>query len=128
MAFSSCSKYILVQTGPPNWTLYYWSWERAKLMASMKTISHFSPNSIPVNTDIALSPSMGGPISNASNIFAPNTFQITQVSFNPNDNSQVCVIGNDVFKLLKYQEGVLKFLQIPKIDTRVINFSHKENI
>ncbi|KAG8132262.1 hypothetical protein E2320_010133 [Naja naja] len=31
-----------------------------------------------------------------------------QVSFNPQDNTQVCVIGNGIFKLYKYTEGNLK--------------------
>lgn len=31
-----------------------------------------------------------------------------QVSFNPQDNTQVCVIGNGIFKLYKYTEGSLK--------------------
>ncbi|XP_039179192.1 cilia- and flagella-associated protein 57 isoform X3 [Crotalus tigris] len=31
-----------------------------------------------------------------------------QVSFNPQDNTQACVIGNGIFKLYKYTEGTLK--------------------
>uniref|UniRef100_A0A8D0DZ11 Cilia and flagella associated protein 57 n=1 Tax=Salvator merianae TaxID=96440 RepID=A0A8D0DZ11_SALMN len=31
-----------------------------------------------------------------------------QVSFNPQDNTQVCVTGNTIFKLFKYTEGTLK--------------------
>ncbi|XP_007432730.1 cilia- and flagella-associated protein 57, partial [Python bivittatus] len=31
-----------------------------------------------------------------------------QVSFNPQDNTQVCVTGNGIFKLYKYTEGTLK--------------------
>ncbi|XP_060629266.2 cilia- and flagella-associated protein 57 [Anolis sagrei] len=31
-----------------------------------------------------------------------------QVSFNPQDNTQVCVTGNGIFKLFRYTEGTLK--------------------
>ncbi|XP_072505212.1 cilia- and flagella-associated protein 57 isoform X6 [Notamacropus eugenii] len=33
---------------------------------------------------------------------------IYQVSFNPQDNTQICVTGNGVFKLFRYAEGALK--------------------
>ncbi|KAM6217017.1 cilia- and flagella-associated protein 57 [Rhynchocyon petersi] len=33
---------------------------------------------------------------------------IYQVSFNPQDNTQVCVTGNGIFKLLRFAEGTLK--------------------
>lgn len=31
-----------------------------------------------------------------------------QVTFNPQDNTQLCVIGNGIFKLFRYSEGNLK--------------------
>ncbi|XP_054547102.1 cilia- and flagella-associated protein 57 isoform X3 [Talpa occidentalis] len=33
---------------------------------------------------------------------------IYQVSFNPQDNTQVCITGNGIFKLLRFTEGTLK--------------------
>lgn len=33
---------------------------------------------------------------------------ILQVSFSPQDNTQVCVTGNGMFKLLRFTEGTLK--------------------
>ncbi|XP_032633573.1 cilia- and flagella-associated protein 57 isoform X1 [Chelonoidis abingdonii] len=33
---------------------------------------------------------------------------VYQVSFNPQDNTQVCITGNGVFKLFRYTEGTLK--------------------
>ncbi|XP_036858184.2 cilia- and flagella-associated protein 57 isoform X2 [Manis javanica] len=33
---------------------------------------------------------------------------VYQVSFNPQDNTQVCVTGNGIFKLLRFAEGTLK--------------------
>ncbi|KAI8852315.1 WD40-repeat-containing domain protein [Chytridium lagenaria] len=40
MAFSTDAKYIITQTGAPDWTLYYWTWEKTKLMASVRTALH----------------------------------------------------------------------------------------
>jgi cilia- and flagella-associated protein 57 len=37
LAFSPDSKYLAAQSGSPDWTLHYWSWEKAKVMASTKT-------------------------------------------------------------------------------------------
>ena len=31
------NKSILVQTGSPDWVLHYWSWEKSKLMATVRT-------------------------------------------------------------------------------------------
>ena len=38
MAFSPDSKHLITQTGSPDWTLYYWSWEKSKIMAFTKVI------------------------------------------------------------------------------------------
>lgn len=35
-------------------------------------------------------------------------FHTLQVSFSPQDNTQVCVTGNGMFKLLRFAEGTLK--------------------
>lgn len=35
-------------------------------------------------------------------------FHILQVSFNPQDNTQICITGNGMFKLLRFAEGTLK--------------------
>ncbi|XP_019942091.1 cilia- and flagella-associated protein 57 [Paralichthys olivaceus] len=45
---------------------------------------------------------------------------ITQVSFNPYNNMQLCVSGTGVFKLFRYSEGALKQSSFPKVET--INF------
>lgn len=36
------------------------------------------------------------------------TLNFFQISFNPYDNTQLCVTGNGVFKLFRYAEGALK--------------------
>ncbi|NXW67652.1 CFA57 protein, partial [Hirundo rustica] len=37
-----------------------------------------------------------------------------QVSFNPQDNTQVCITGNGFFKLFKYSEGLLKQMNLQR--------------
>lgn len=39
-----------------------------------------------------------------------------QVSFNPQDNTQVCVVGEKLFKLFRYSEGNLKQFAFMKAD------------
>uniref|UniRef100_A0A3B4U3G0 Cilia and flagella associated protein 57 n=1 Tax=Seriola dumerili TaxID=41447 RepID=A0A3B4U3G0_SERDU len=45
---------------------------------------------------------------------------VTQVSFNPYNNMQLCVSGTGVFKLFRYSEGSLKQSSFPKVEA--INF------
>ncbi|GLD61367.1 cilia- and flagella-associated protein 57 [Lates japonicus] len=88
MAFSPDSKYLIGQTGGPEWMLIFWLWEKQKVLASVKTSNSNNP--------------------------------VTQVSFNPYNNMQLCVTGTGVFKLFRYSEGALKQSSFPKVDT--INF------
>ena len=37
LAFSPDSKYLVAQGGKPDWMLFYWTWERSKVMAATKT-------------------------------------------------------------------------------------------
>uniref|UniRef100_A0A8C4J318 Cilia and flagella associated protein 57 n=1 Tax=Dromaius novaehollandiae TaxID=8790 RepID=A0A8C4J318_DRONO len=39
---------------------------------------------------------------------------LCQVSFSPQDNAQVCITGNGIFKLFKYSEGTLKTTGLQK--------------
>jgi hypothetical protein len=64
--------------------LLFWSWEKPKLLASIK--------------------SQAGPIH--------------QVSMNPDDNNQICVIGNGFARLYRFSEGQFKQLNY-KIDPKV---------
>ncbi|CAF3187836.1 unnamed protein product, partial [Rotaria sp. Silwood2] len=81
LLFSSDSKYLLTQGGAPDYTLVYWSWEKGKVMAH-----------------IDVKPPTG-PQANAT---------VNQVSFNPQDNTQICTIGNGLFKMFRYAESALK--------------------
>ncbi|XP_047437739.1 cilia- and flagella-associated protein 57 [Mugil cephalus] len=88
MAFSPDSKYLIGQTGAPDWTLIFWLWEKHKVLATVKTTNSNNP--------------------------------ITQVSFNPYNNTQLCVSGTGVFKLFRYSEGALKQSNFAKVES--INF------
>ncbi|XP_049894725.1 cilia- and flagella-associated protein 57 isoform X1 [Epinephelus moara] len=88
MAFSPDSKYLIGQTGGPEWMLILWLWEKQKVLATVNT-------------------------SNSNN-------SVTQVSFNPYNNMQLCVSGTGVFKLFCYSEGALKQSSCPKVES--INF------
>ncbi|XP_022601312.1 cilia- and flagella-associated protein 57 [Seriola dumerili] len=88
MAFSPDSKYLIGQTGGPEWMLIFWLWEKQKVLASVKTSNSNNP--------------------------------VTQVSFNPYNNMQLCVSGTGVFKLFRYSEGSLKQSSFPKVEA--INF------
>ena len=37
LAFSPDSKYVIAQGGRPDWILFYWTWEKAKVMAFTKS-------------------------------------------------------------------------------------------
>ncbi|XP_044533122.1 cilia- and flagella-associated protein 57 [Gracilinanus agilis] len=39
---------------------------------------------------------------------------VYQVSFNPQDSTQICVTGNGIFKLFRYAEGALKQTNFPR--------------
>ncbi|XP_027141761.1 cilia- and flagella-associated protein 57 isoform X2 [Larimichthys crocea] len=88
MAFSPDSKYLIGQTGGPEWTLIFWLWEKQKVLATVKTSNTNNP--------------------------------VSQVSFNPHNNMQLCVSGTGVFKLFRYSEGALKQSSFPKVES--INF------
>ncbi|CAH1775033.1 unnamed protein product [Owenia fusiformis] len=86
LAFSPDSKYLVAQAGRPDWTLLYWTWEKSKVMAVTKT---------------------SNPQTNAP---------IYQVTFNPQDNTQLCVVGDGIFKLFRYSEGNLKQFAFQKME------------
>ncbi len=79
MSFSPDSKHLITQTAAPDWSLYYWSWEKSKIMAYTRITANLQPGAT-----------------------------VAQVSFNPQDNSQICVVGNGLLKMYRYADGVLK--------------------
>ncbi|XP_062412142.1 cilia- and flagella-associated protein 57-like [Sardina pilchardus] len=88
MSFSPDSKYFIAQSAGPDWILFYWMWERQKIMATVKTTIITNP--------------------------------ISQVSFSPYDNTQVCVTGYGVLKIFRFMEGILKQIAFQKLDSQNI--------
>ncbi|XP_038649881.1 cilia- and flagella-associated protein 57 [Scyliorhinus canicula] len=84
IAFSPDSKYLIAQSGKPDWTLIYWLWKKQKIIGVMKTTTNANP--------------------------------IYQISFNPQDNTQICVVGDGVLKLLRYSDGNLKQTNFQKFE------------
>ncbi|CAF1583846.1 unnamed protein product, partial [Didymodactylos carnosus] len=78
LLFSADSKYLLTQGGP-DYTLVYWTWEKSKIMASTEVRTAAQSNTT-----------------------------VTQVSFNPQDNTQICAVGHGLFKMFRYAESALK--------------------
>ncbi|KAL8584312.1 hypothetical protein ACOMHN_014731 [Nucella lapillus] len=87
LAFSPDSKYLVAQGGKPDWTLLYWTWEKSKVMATTKTANPQNPSG-----------------------------EVYQVSFNPQDNTQLCVVGNTIFRHFRYSEGNLKPFNFQKME------------
>ncbi|XP_036382764.1 cilia- and flagella-associated protein 57-like [Megalops cyprinoides] len=83
MAFSHDSKYLIGQSGPPDWILFLWLWETQQVIATVKTAG------------------------------VANT--IHQVSFNPQNSTQICVCGNGVFKLFRYFKKTLEQVNVPAL-------------
>jgi WD40 repeat protein len=79
----------------PDWFLSYWAWEKGKILSTAKVIA---------STERA----------NGKDISA------NQISINPVDNTLVCVTGNNLLKMYRYSEGVMKPLQAAKYDHKNI--------
>uniref|UniRef100_A0A4W4FFW9 EML-like second beta-propeller domain-containing protein n=1 Tax=Electrophorus electricus TaxID=8005 RepID=A0A4W4FFW9_ELEEL len=54
MAFSPDSKYLIGQAGGPEWTLFYWVWEKHKVMATVKTTNTGPISQFSINISISL--------------------------------------------------------------------------
>ncbi|KAL2097767.1 hypothetical protein ACEWY4_006974 [Coilia grayii] len=102
LAFSPDSKFLIGQSGNPDWTLFYWMWEKQHVLATVKTSS----------------------LSN--NIYQANKHAlplwlifciILKVSFSPHDNTLICVSGSGVFKQYRYSEGALKQCNSQKLES-----------
>ncbi|KAJ3295052.1 Cilia- and flagella-associated protein 57 [Borealophlyctis nickersoniae] len=87
LAFSSDSKYILAQLGPPEWLLHYFAWEKGKLVATFCTS--------PVESQ-----------------------RVRQISINPSDGTEMCVVGEAGLKMYRYGEGGLRGLEIRGLPNR----------
>ncbi|KAJ3220181.1 Cilia- and flagella-associated protein 57 [Dinochytrium kinnereticum] len=88
-------------------------------MASVRT-AHFTNVSTPATGIPPPEKHMqeGGMVGQGKVVGEAQGFAIYQVSFNPLDNTQLCVVGSGVFKLFRYSEGMLKPFQFQKIEPR----------
>ncbi|KND01929.1 uncharacterized protein SPPG_02436 [Spizellomyces punctatus DAOM BR117] len=91
LAFSPDSKHIIAQSSFPDWILYIWDWDKAKLRGTYKTVS--SPHA-----DIRH--------------LSVNPFE--------HAGTQVCVTGNCVFRTLKHGEGGWKVVWSQKTDKNLL--------
>ncbi|RKO90756.1 hypothetical protein BDK51DRAFT_37886 [Blyttiomyces helicus] len=91
MSFTHDSKHIFAQSGAPDWTLFIWGWEKTKLIGSIRT-------------------------SNNSNA------EIHKMSCNPFDvaNTQICVTGNNLFRIYRHVEGTFKLITNQKPDKNLL--------
>ena len=110
LAFSPDSKYLVSQAGAPDWMVTYWQWEKAKSMASMKGNGH-TANPI---YQVMLSCTV---MASSLAAFIVRTIA-PQVSFNPEDNTQICLSGEKLFKLFRYNEGNLKQFAFVKVEAQ----------
>lgn len=119
MAFSPDSKYLIGQTGAPDWTVILWLWEKHKVLATVKTstannpVNQVSPSwpTIPFQSQLVVL---------MYTCFHGVILAFCQVSFSPFNNTQLCVSGAGVFKLFRYIEGCLKQSSFSKVES--INF------
>ena len=82
MSFSIDSKYIAVQSPEPDYTLHYFAWEKGKAIATISSV--------------------------------PNGYngKLKQISINPYDSTEICVIGENLIRIFRYAEGVLRPLRV----------------
>ncbi|KAI9091829.1 hypothetical protein DFS34DRAFT_596863 [Phlyctochytrium arcticum] len=80
-------RYIIAQSSGPDWTLYIWDWDKAKIRGTVKTSNH--PNA-------------------EVNHMSVNPFDMSNV--------HVCVTGHTVFRTYKHAEGSWKLMNQHKTD------------
>ncbi|KAI8811608.1 WD40-repeat-containing domain protein, partial [Cladochytrium replicatum] len=93
VAFSNDGKYVFAQSNGPDWSIYYWSWDKAKLVGSFKSTNN-------VNSEIhqmSLDPYDSAP--------------------------HLCVTGSSVFRLFRYVEGGIKLIAHQKSDRNLLTHS-----
>jgi hypothetical protein len=92
---SADGKFLATQTGSPDWILSLWAWEKPKLLASAKVVPP---------TDKTPGALLNVPFT---------------IALNPTDSSQVSVVGPNIFRMMRFQEGVFKNITVAKVETRV---------
>ncbi|GAB1607289.1 cilia- and flagella-associated protein 57-like [Argonauta hians] len=85
LAFSYDSRYMLAMCNDPARTLFYWLWEKSKLIIATK---------------------LAGP---------QITETINGIFFNIQDNVQLYIYGNKLLKMIRLSDGKLRLFSFPKI-------------
>eukprot|EP00730_Choanoeca_flexa_P000903 TRINITY_DN10389_c0_g2_i3.p1 TRINITY_DN10389_c0_g2~~TRINITY_DN10389_c0_g2_i3.p1 ORF type:complete len:1202 (+),score=338.92 TRINITY_DN10389_c0_g2_i3:34-3639(+) len=94
LVFSPDSKYLVTVGGAPEWSMYYWAWERSQ--GPMAVVKCSLDPSVPVY----------------------------RATFNPQDNTHLCVTGDNILKMYRYTEGNFKQLAFQKVEGQ--NYLHQE--
>ena len=84
--FSPDSKYLVTLGGGPGWIMHYWAWERSQ-----------------------------GPLAEIKCSLDP-TVPVYRATFNPQDNTHLCVTGQNTLKMYRYSDGNFKQLAFQKIE------------
>jgi len=116
VAFSPDSKYLVGQTGGPEWMLILWLWEKQKVLATVRTSSDPNNSVTQVSRPRAMYQCRPQRMRASSELLLLHGMS-HQVSFSPYSNTQLCVSGRGVFKLLRYSEGSLKQSGAPKVES-----------
>ncbi len=107
VSFSADSKFIATLTGGPDWAVHYWAWEKSKVLAMVRVMGSAA----------LAAPAPPGATKDGKE--AVPLFQATQVCINPTDSTNLTVIGFGLFKIFRYQEGVLKTVGSAKFESKV---------
>lgn len=81
LSFSSDGRYLAAQMGGPEFLLCYYAWEKGKAIATIPSVA-------------------AGFVGN-----------IKQISINPFDATEISVIGDGLFKIFRYSEGLLRSIR-----------------
>ncbi|KAJ3409665.1 Cilia- and flagella-associated protein 57 [Chytridiales sp. JEL 0842] len=109
MAFSADAKYLAAQMGGPDWLLHYFSWEKGKVLACIKTLGPIKEIGHP--TDPFHQQVPGFPVAIAANaaLVSAKGTTIHQILICPTDACQVSSLGDKALMVFRYSEGVLRF-------------------
>jgi hypothetical protein len=119
MAFSSDAKFLVTQTKGPEWLLQFWSWEKAKVLASIRTTNP-PEKTLAVAPGVAPTRDQQKDLGLGTVVYQWYLLIVLLISLmNPSDNTQISVVGNGIFRIYRYTEGALKVTVSPKIDQRV---------
>ncbi|KAJ3005699.1 Cilia- and flagella-associated protein 57 [Thoreauomyces humboldtii] len=91
VGFSVNGTHVIAQAGGPDWNIYIWDWDKAKLRGTVKS----SNNANAEIHQMSVSP-----------------YDAT--------NTQVCVTGNGVFRTYKHAEGFWKLMHQHKSDKNLL--------